>query len=52
VQDLPGHRRGCGDVLERDPEAVVADVETGYLSSEAAREIYFVVHDPATPSSG
>ena len=39
---------GYGDVLERDPEAVMADVEAGYLSSEAAREIYFVVHDPAT----
>jgi acetone carboxylase, alpha subunit len=39
---------GYGDVLDRDPEAVMADVEAGYLSSEAAREIYFVVHDPAT----
>jgi acetone carboxylase, alpha subunit len=39
---------GYGDVLERDPEAVMADVDAGYLSSEAAREIYFVVHDPAT----
>jgi hydantoinase/oxoprolinase-like protein len=27
---------GYGDVLERDPEAVMADVEAGYLSSEAA----------------
>ena len=39
---------GYGDVLERDPEAVMADVEAGYLSSETAREIYFVIHDPAT----
>ena len=39
---------GYGDVLERDPEAVMADVEAGYLSSQAAREIYFVVHDPTT----
>src|SRR5260370_38823115 len=39
---------GYGDVLERDPEAVMADVEAGYLSSEAAREIYFVVPAPAT----
>jgi len=39
---------GYGDVLERDPEAVMADVEAGYLSSETAREIYFVVHDAAT----
>jgi acetone carboxylase alpha subunit len=39
---------GYGDVLERDPEAVMTDVEAGYLSSETAREIYFVVHDPGT----
>jgi hypothetical protein len=39
---------GYGDVLERDPEAVMADVDAGYLSSEAAREIYFVAHDPGT----
>lgn len=26
----------------------MADVEAGYLSPETAREIYFVVHDPAT----
>jgi len=39
---------GYGDVLERDPEAVMTDVESGYLSSQTAREIYFVVHDPAT----
>src|SRR4029077_1273887 len=39
---------GYGDVLERDPDAVMADVEAGYLSSQTAREIYFVVHDPDT----
>jgi len=43
-----GSGGGYGDVLERDPEAVMADVEAGYLSQESAREIYFVVHDPAT----
>src|SRR5258708_33850678 len=26
----------------------MADVEAGYLSSAAARDIYFVVHDPGT----
>ncbi len=36
---------GYGDVLERDPEAVLADVAAGYLSPEVAREIYFVVYD-------
>ena len=36
---------GYGDVLERDPEAVVADVAAGYLSHEVARAIYLVVYD-------
>jgi hypothetical protein len=39
---------GYGDVIERDPEAVMADVEAGYLSGETAREIYFVAFDPDT----
>jgi hypothetical protein len=39
---------GYGDVLEREPEAVMADLEADYLSSQVAREIYFVIHDPAT----
>ena len=39
---------GYGDVLERDPEAVLADVEAGYLSRETAREIYFVVYEADT----
>jgi N-methylhydantoinase B/oxoprolinase/acetone carboxylase alpha subunit len=36
---------GYGDVLERDPEAILADVAAGYLSADIAREIYFVVYD-------
>jgi N-methylhydantoinase B/oxoprolinase/acetone carboxylase alpha subunit len=40
-----GSGGGYGDVLERDPESVVADVEAGYLSPETARDIYFVVFD-------
>jgi hypothetical protein len=36
---------GYGDVLERDPNAVVADVEAGYISHQTARDIYFVVYD-------
>ena len=39
---------GYGDVLERDPDAVVADVEAGYISHQTARDIYFVGHDPDT----
>jgi N-methylhydantoinase B len=33
---------GYGDPLERDPHAVLADVERGLVSVEAAREIYGV----------
>jgi acetone carboxylase, alpha subunit len=43
-----GSGGGYGDVLERDPEAVVADVEVGYISPRTARDIYFVVYDPDT----
>lgn len=43
-----GSGGGYGDVLERDPEAVVADVEVGYISHATARDIYFVVFDPDT----
>ncbi|WP_247730747.1 hydantoinase B/oxoprolinase family protein [Halovivax limisalsi] len=34
---------GYGDPMERDPEAVLADVRDEYVSREAAREIYGVV---------
>jgi acetone carboxylase, alpha subunit len=43
-----GSGGGYGDVLERDPDAVMRDVESGYLSGDTAREIYFVVYDPDT----
>jgi len=39
---------GYGDPLERDPEAVVADVFNGYVSIERAREDYGVAIDPVT----
>ncbi|WP_340683824.1 hydantoinase B/oxoprolinase family protein [Amycolatopsis coloradensis] len=38
---LPGGG-GYGDPRERDPEAVLADVVDGYVSVEAARELYGV----------
>ncbi|EME64773.1 hydantoinase B/oxoprolinase family protein [Amycolatopsis decaplanina] len=38
---LPGGG-GYGDPRERDPEAVLADVVDGYISVEAARELYGV----------
>jgi N-methylhydantoinase B len=39
--DLPGGG-GVGDPRERDPQAVLRDVADGYVSVEAAREIYGV----------
>ena len=38
-----GSGGGYGDVLDREPEAVLADVAAGYLSPETARDIYLVV---------
>jgi 5-oxoprolinase (ATP-hydrolysing)/N-methylhydantoinase A len=39
---------GYGNPLERDPEMVRADVESGLLSSDVARHEYAVVIDPVT----
>jgi N-methylhydantoinase B len=39
---------GYGDPLERDPEAVAADVFNDYVSIERAREDFGVVVDPVT----
>jgi acetophenone carboxylase len=36
---------GYGDVLERDPEAVMDDLYKGTLTHETARELYRVVYD-------
>ncbi len=38
---------GYGDPLQRDPQAVEADVVNGYVSIEKARDDYGVVIDPA-----
>jgi N-methylhydantoinase B/oxoprolinase/acetone carboxylase alpha subunit len=43
-----GSGGGYGDVLERDPQAVMDDLEGGYLSPATARDIYFVVFDERT----
>jgi N-methylhydantoinase B/oxoprolinase/acetone carboxylase alpha subunit len=43
-----GSGGGYGDVLEREPEAVMADLEASYISDWTAREIYFVVYDEDT----
>ncbi|MFD2499730.1 hypothetical protein ACFSTI_14010 [Rhizorhabdus histidinilytica] len=37
---------GLGDPRERDPALVLADVEEGIVSVEAAREVYRVVLNP------
>jgi N-methylhydantoinase B len=42
--DLPGGG-GYGDPRSRDPDAVLADVVAGYVSLEAARELYSVAID-------
>ena len=39
--DLPGGG-GVGDPRERDPQAVLRDVVDGYVSLEAARDVYGV----------
>ena len=43
-----GSGGGYGDVLERDPEDVMADLEAGYISAETATDIYFCVFDHDT----
>ena len=43
-----GSGGGYGDVLERDPNAVIADVEAGYISPDSARDIYHVAFDERT----
>jgi N-methylhydantoinase B/oxoprolinase/acetone carboxylase alpha subunit len=39
---------GYGDVLERDPHAVVADVRRGTITDWVARNVYRVAYDPET----
>ena len=39
---------GYGDVLERDPEAVMRDLRNGLTTHQAARDIYHVVYEEKT----
>lgn len=39
---------GYGDVLEREPEAVIADLRADLVSDWTAREVFAVVYDPET----
>ena len=43
-----GSGGGYGDVLERDPERVAADLKDGLISAGTARDIYHVVLDAET----
>ncbi|MET9326153.1 hydantoinase B/oxoprolinase family protein [Tsukamurella sp. NPDC003166] len=43
-----GGGAGYGDVLERDPELVIKDIEEDLLSVGVAQTVYQVVVDPAT----
>lgn len=39
---------GYGDVLERDPELVIQDLEEELISHDTARRIYHIVYNPET----
>ena len=43
-----GARAGYGDLLERDPEGVIRDIEEGLISAPVAERLYKVVFDHAT----
>ena len=43
-----GAGAGYGDVLEREPEAVMKDLREDLISHESARDIYHVVYDART----
>jgi N-methylhydantoinase B len=48
VRVRSGGGGGWGDPLERDPQAVAADVRNGFVTLDAARETYGVIVDPET----
>lgn len=43
-----GAGAGYGDLLERDPEGVIRDIEEGLISAPVAARLYKVVFDPTT----
>ena len=45
---MAGGGGGYGDPIDRDPERVLRDVELGYVSIKAARDVYGVVISPKT----
>jgi N-methylhydantoinase B len=48
VRVRSGGGGGWGDPLERDPEAVAADVRNGFVTLESAADTYGVLVDPQT----
>ncbi len=48
VSILPAGSGGYGDPLEREPERVLDDVRNGYVSANAAHDLYGVVLDERT----
>jgi N-methylhydantoinase B len=51
VQLIGGGGGGWGDPRERDPELIRRDVLQGYVSADAAADLYGVVIDPRNPKS-
>ncbi|MGH8523852.1 MAG: hydantoinase B/oxoprolinase family protein, partial [Gammaproteobacteria bacterium] len=45
---MQGSGGGYGDVLDRDPDLVIRDIEEGLLSHEAAQRVYKLVYNPET----
>ncbi|MBL6749853.1 MAG: hydantoinase B/oxoprolinase family protein [Nevskia sp.] len=45
---MQGSGGGYGDVLDRDPDLVIKDLEEDLISHETARRIYHVVYNPET----
>ncbi len=43
-----GSGGGYGDVLQRDPDLVIRDIEEGLLSHETAQRMYKLVYNPET----
>lgn len=43
-----GSGGGYGDVLDRDPDLIIQDLEADYISDYTARKIYHIVYDAQT----
>ncbi len=45
---MHSHTGGCGDVLERDPKLLMADIRNEIISHLTARNLYKLVYDQET----